>query len=133
MELSSLPKRLREQRSPLPIRSPRNRALGKSVQRRKAAFGGCLLFCSIRIGRCVQKLLYKSKVLNREKRKEIAKDAKKTYECSGLFSKTLEGGKILKRRERRERPERTRRSRAVAFAAVAFARIGTRLQACRKA
>lgn len=41
--------------------------------------------------RCVQKQLYQNKVLNREGRKEIAKDAKKTYECSGLFGKTLEG------------------------------------------
>ena len=60
-------------------------------------------------------LLYKSKVLNREARKEIAKDAKKTYERSGLFGKTLEGGKILKRRERRERPQRTQRSRGCCF------------------
>jgi len=50
----------------------------------------------------------RAKVLNHEARKEIAKDAKKTYECSGLFRKTLEGGKILKRRERRERPQRSR-------------------------
>src|SRR5579864_8990022 len=127
-----LQKRLPEPRNRLRTKNPRSKALLNSGQQ-KAAFHGCLLFCSIRIGRCVQKLLYKSKVLNREAREEIAKDAKKTYECSGLFSKTLEGGKILKRRERREWPERTRRSRAVAFAAVAFARIGTRLQACRKA
>ena len=36
-------------------------------------------------------MLYQSKVSNREGRKEITKDAKKTYECSGLFEKTLEG------------------------------------------
>jgi len=57
----------------------------------------------------------RAKVLNHEARKEIAKDAKKTYECSGLFGKTLEGGKILKRRERRERPQRTQRSRGCCF------------------
>jgi hypothetical protein len=67
------------------------------------------------MGSCVQKLLYKSKVLNREARKEIAKDAKKTYECSGLFGKTLEGGKILKRSGRRERPPGIQRRRDCCF------------------
>jgi hypothetical protein len=89
----------------------------------KAAFHGCLLLLHKNC-QCVQKLLYKSKVLNREARKEIAKDAKKTYECSGLFGKTLEGGKILKRSGRREYR---------GGGAVAFARIGARLPACRKA
>src|SRR5437588_4223182 len=132
MELSSLPKRLREQRSQLRAKSPLSRAPLNSGQR-KAAFHGCLLFCSIRIGRCVQKLLYKSKVLKREARKEIAKDAKKTYERSGLFGKTLEGGKILKRRERRERPQRTQRSRGCCFCRCCFWSYRARLQACRKA
>src|ERR1700757_1803674 len=126
MELSSLPKRLREPRSRLRAKSPLSRAPLNSGQQ-KAAFHGCLLFCSIRIGRCVQRLLYKSKVLNREARKEIAKDAKKTYECSGLFGKTLEGGKILKRAAA-ENGRREYRG-----GGVAFARIGARLQACRKA
>src|ERR1700757_5431031 len=114
MELSSLPKRLREPRSRLRAKSPLSRAPLNSGQQ-KAAFHGCLLFCSIRIGRCVQRLLYKSKVLNREARKEIAKDAKKTYECFGLFGKTLEGGKILKRSGRRERPPRIQRRRGCCF------------------
>lgn len=35
-----------------------------------------------------------SKVLNREGHKEIVKHAKKTYERSGLFGKTLAGGRI---------------------------------------
>jgi hypothetical protein len=49
--------------------------------------------------------LGKSKILNREGRKEIAKDAKKNYECSGAFREESGGRQNLK-------TQRTRRTAA---------------------
>jgi hypothetical protein len=46
-----------------------------------------------------QKLLGKSKILNREGRKEIAKNAKKNYECSGAFREDAGDSPQLVQRE----------------------------------